>query len=432
VLAKKGRDVDKSAEMARRRLVEEEYGRQVDDLTWGFAADEDSPLNEVFRALGSRVRDHAWELSVVENLTAKSDAVADSLDVSVRVGFIREAMFGAVCPPFATLSEAWNWIKNELETPEAQREYLSRRVAAGFYLANSELLDTTKAALIRIEQRLTRHRPRQRQIACRRQKRQRTLLYWHRGRALTKRYNRLLDARSEIQERLNFSPLYRRFLKVTNQAPGSDFLSLFLVRFFYMQVDDTVDIESMRTHTELIDPKVPAGAIAYPLRNRLIPVPVENDVCVFSGTEQLLMLAANSLLLARQVPCWSQGECAAFILTGRVPQLPRWRIWHTDLPGGSKQIFIELNEPLTSSDTKEIHRIIREDTGTYRKRRLTPGDRDFLNFIERSEGMTWKERLERWNREHPDGPIYADSDCLSVRYSRLNKRRGQTPKTEER
>src|SRR3712207_429730 len=77
-------------------------------------------------------------------------------------------------------------------------------------------------------------------------------------------------------------------------------------------------------------------------------------------------------------------------------------VWIDDLPGGGKRSFIEINAPLNYKEMRDLHRILREHTGLYRKKSLSAADVEVLDFVASTPDMKWAEREAMWNAEHPE------------------------------
>lgn len=155
--------------------------------------------------------------------------------------------------------------------------------------------------------------------------------------------------------------------------------------------------------------------------------PTPGTVFVPAKTESLALVAVYSGWLSKEVSgCWDKSECAALILVGKTPQLPRWRVWVDNLPGDGKMSVLELYGSFNEREMRAIHGIIRRHTGSYRKKSLTPEDVEILGFVEsmpKSEGWTWPKRLDRWNTEHVTNRQYATKEGLIAAYKAAQERR---------
>lgn len=155
--------------------------------------------------------------------------------------------------------------------------------------------------------------------------------------------------------------------------------------------------------------------------------PESGDKYVQAVTEKLLILAICAAdIMHTSMGAWSKSQSVAYILTGEVPHVPRWRVridpvWGVDRKRTSILMFGSYND----QSLRDIHRIVRKRLGSYNKKALTPEDDEILFFVQRTPGVTWNERLQEWNSHHGNEHQYQTPQGLIKAFQRALKRSEQ-------
>jgi|GEM_PF-4399698 len=151
----------------------------------------------------------------------------------------------------------------------------------------------------------------------------------------------------------------------------------------------------------------------------------ETASCPVAPDSPLDRLRRASWVLASEIGC-GVPDATRHILTGAVPFVPLLET-HSTSDHGGYQITIRVNFPwvpaeLVTKRYEEWRRWAYEQDRRYAKRpkiRLRPAPKlaKVKTFVEITPGMTWPQRLARWNEWHPDEP-YSSWQALQAAYRR--------------
>ncbi|MGB9792513.1 MAG: hypothetical protein ACPLTR_08065 [Thermacetogeniaceae bacterium] len=101
---------------------------------------------------------------------------------------------------------------------------------------------------------------------------------------------------------------------------------------------------------------------------------------------------------------WKEAEAVAFILTGRVPFLPKVRYKISFSSNGTPcWVTLNLDARTTPQElAKEYTKIRRRVMGSYHHKPLSGKNLKLAEFTaERKEGLTWGQLMKKWNEEYP-------------------------------
>lgn len=148
---------------------------------------------------------------------------------------------------------------------------------------------------------------------------------------------------------------------------------------------------------------------------------------VVARTTKLALLALWARWLMETTGVWTNAQCSAFILTGQVPEIPRYRAWVREGLDGVMQCVIELYASVTYREMMHLHTALRKHRGEYKKKGITPEDLLVLEFVERTPTLTWQQRFELWNEKYPGSGRgkrgqYKSYRGLYLRYQRILER----------
>lgn len=162
------------------------------------------------------------------------------------------------------------------------------------------------------------------------------------------------------------------------------------------------------------------------------------DTYMLLHGEPPLALLEHTTREAARITGFSQGDLAAYVLTGAPPCLPAGRvqarrIYQPDSPYGVKErvyVVVEFCTPDVSFEQfRMLHRQVRWALHQHKVKALSEDDQKFLRFVEQYDGPThgkgakayWERFLEDWNNE-VGTPRYAGWPNPKRRYERLQKK----------
>lgn len=146
----------------------------------------------------------------------------------------------------------------------------------------------------------------------------------------------------------------------------------------------------------------------------------------FGATPAMRDLAFKAVHLANMTGVWTDGQAAAFIMTGIIPDVPRWRVWVRELPGGTQRQLLELYGPMNWHETQEFYRILRERSGMRHKKSFSMEDLQLVDFVDEQKRLRRKsqEILQEWNHTYPER-AYGKYQSLWTASKRARARRNR-------
>lgn len=401
--------------LKRRRVLERYLGKPMSDQEWEYQEpDEDESLDSVSQQLRPRFAEYEFELAAASGVGVISESIARDAAVIAKAKAVRRVLFGSTSVPFGSLESAWDWIWQEIDTPEGRENGLVwERYALAIEEATLRLSSFTHRLRAHFE-------------------------------AGAKEPYAITDEDRDLWQQYASALDFGKLNPLVDEVYCKHEHALFQVRRYsawevihlFMQADSRIlanikqripDEETRAALTELAqrpgDTKLAAELEKKPLETMAdwlqaighfgIPgdhvmltypgahVAGENDTSLMACTERLMLLSIFSLdMVQRTTRVWSQGQAAAFILTGAVPKLPRFRVWVDSLPGGGTRTFVELLGSINSREMQQIYSAIRGHSGQARKKSLRPTDVELLDFVDGLHGATWEDKLQQWNRSH--------------------------------
>ena len=144
------------------------------------------------------------------------------------------------------------------------------------------------------------------------------------------------------------------------------------------------------------------------------------ELCVRASTKKLRILAEEAGSLA-ELFGWTSGQATALILADEQPTNPRFRLWNNAV---GTRVIIECLGSVSRREILELHRLIRENTGTKRLKSFTFLDLELIEFVETNSGMSWPDRLIKWNKLNRKRR-FARESSLQNAYKRAKSREGR-------
>jgi hypothetical protein len=177
----------------------------------------------------------------------------------------------------------------------------------------------------------------------------------------------------------------------------------------------------MRDRRLVAEPGLPSGSTVVGGHGEALAYAVPEDNWVrripttYIGILDKLRVISESL---EQHYHWQSGSGSTFVLTGQVPYVGRVR---STVHGGQGRITLDIDaSTVTPKDLARIYaKIVEELRPGLRIRAMSEKHLSLALFFAERPNREWADRLQEWNKTHPDGGIRMSptSDAIANRLS---------------